>query len=155
MWQPRGGWKDITTLINCYQQPDEETLRSVVEYRRRLRRLADTRLEREVTKVTHTVTHTVPQNGESAAPDNPLWRFRMPRLASNQDSPDPESVPRGQRFRLSYPETDTYRASVPASLPQNRDDASNGQDSPDSLNRVGVKLRKTAKNRSGENRVRS
>lgn len=27
-----GGWKDITTLINCYQQPDEETVRSVVEY---------------------------------------------------------------------------------------------------------------------------
>jgi hypothetical protein len=26
-----GGWKDVTTLINCYQQPDEATLRSVVE----------------------------------------------------------------------------------------------------------------------------
>jgi hypothetical protein len=26
------GWKDITTLIDCYQQPDEETLRSVVEF---------------------------------------------------------------------------------------------------------------------------
>jgi hypothetical protein len=31
-----GGWKDITTLINCYQQPDEETLRAVVEFRRKL-----------------------------------------------------------------------------------------------------------------------
>ena len=30
-----GGWKDITTLINCYQQPDEETLRAVVEFRRK------------------------------------------------------------------------------------------------------------------------
>jgi hypothetical protein len=29
-----GGWKDITTLIECYQQPDEETLRSVMEYRK-------------------------------------------------------------------------------------------------------------------------
>ncbi len=29
-----GGWKDVTTLINCYQQPDEDTLRTVVEYRR-------------------------------------------------------------------------------------------------------------------------
>jgi hypothetical protein len=28
------GWKDVTTLINCYQQPDEETMRSVVEYER-------------------------------------------------------------------------------------------------------------------------
>jgi integrase len=27
-----GGWKDVTTLINCYQQPDEATLRSVVEF---------------------------------------------------------------------------------------------------------------------------
>jgi hypothetical protein len=29
-----GGWKDVTTLINCYQQPDEDTLRSVVEFSR-------------------------------------------------------------------------------------------------------------------------
>jgi hypothetical protein len=28
-----GGWKYITTLINCYQQPDEDTLRAVVEFR--------------------------------------------------------------------------------------------------------------------------
>jgi hypothetical protein len=27
-----GGWKDVTTLINCYQQPDDATLRSVVEF---------------------------------------------------------------------------------------------------------------------------
>jgi integrase len=27
-----GGWKDITTLIECYQQPDEDTLRRVVEF---------------------------------------------------------------------------------------------------------------------------
>jgi hypothetical protein len=29
-----GGWKDVTTLINCYQQPDEDTLRSVVDFTR-------------------------------------------------------------------------------------------------------------------------
>ena len=29
-----GGWLDIGTLQGCYQQPDEDTLRSVVEYRR-------------------------------------------------------------------------------------------------------------------------
>ena len=40
-------------------------------------------------------------------------------LGSNQDSPDPESVPLGQRFRSSCSDTVTYRASVPASLPQN------------------------------------
>jgi hypothetical protein len=27
-----GGWKNVTTLINCYQQPDEVTLRTVVEF---------------------------------------------------------------------------------------------------------------------------
>jgi integrase len=27
-----GGWKDITTLIECYQQPDDLTLRAVVEF---------------------------------------------------------------------------------------------------------------------------
>ena len=29
-----GGWKDVMTLIECYQQPEEETLRSVVEYQK-------------------------------------------------------------------------------------------------------------------------
>jgi hypothetical protein len=27
-----GGWKDITRVIDCYQQPDQETLRAVVEF---------------------------------------------------------------------------------------------------------------------------
>jgi hypothetical protein len=27
-----GGWNDIAILLTCYQQPDEETLRTVVEY---------------------------------------------------------------------------------------------------------------------------
>ena len=29
-----GGWRDISTLINCYQQPDEATIKAVVEYRK-------------------------------------------------------------------------------------------------------------------------
>jgi hypothetical protein len=29
-----GGWQNIGTLQQCYQQADEETLRSVVEYER-------------------------------------------------------------------------------------------------------------------------
>ena len=29
-----GGWKDVTTLIECYQQPDDETLRAVVDFTR-------------------------------------------------------------------------------------------------------------------------
>jgi hypothetical protein len=29
-----GGWNDIMTLMECYQQPEEETLRSVVEYKK-------------------------------------------------------------------------------------------------------------------------
>ena len=27
-----GGWKDISTLIDCYQQPADDTLRAVVEF---------------------------------------------------------------------------------------------------------------------------
>jgi hypothetical protein len=30
----RDGWKDVTTLINGCQQPDDDTLRMLVEYRR-------------------------------------------------------------------------------------------------------------------------
>ena len=29
-----GGWRDITTLVNCYQQPDEATIKALVEYRK-------------------------------------------------------------------------------------------------------------------------
>lgn len=29
-----GGWNDVTTLIKSYQQPDEQTLRAVVDYQR-------------------------------------------------------------------------------------------------------------------------
>jgi len=32
MWAAVGGWKDIMTLLECYQQQEEETLRSDVEY---------------------------------------------------------------------------------------------------------------------------
>jgi hypothetical protein len=41
MWQQQEGWKDISTLTDCYQQPDEETLRSVVEYRKSESKSAD------------------------------------------------------------------------------------------------------------------
>jgi integrase len=27
-----GGWHDLTTLLTCYQQPDEDTMRAVVDY---------------------------------------------------------------------------------------------------------------------------
>jgi hypothetical protein len=27
-----GGWNDVTTLLKCYPQPDEQSLRAVVEY---------------------------------------------------------------------------------------------------------------------------
>ena len=179
------GWKDVTTLINCYQQPDEETLRSVVEYERpRIQTQVRTAGSKQMSsterymqsgtgqvfhlttdpktgnssveafaggpktassdgalesreealewlkqqdcspfteeekEVTHTQTHTLPQIGE-ARHDLNRCRASLPLLGSNQDSPDPESVPLGQRFRSSCPETVTYRASVPASLPQN------------------------------------
>jgi hypothetical protein len=45
--------------------------------------------------------------------------LQLPLLGSNQDSPDPESVPPGQRFRSTCPVASTFRASVPASTPKN------------------------------------
>ena len=32
-----GGWKDTTTLLKCYQQPDEGTQRRALESRRKLK----------------------------------------------------------------------------------------------------------------------
>lgn len=29
-----GGWRDLTTLLTCYQQPDDETMREVVDYQK-------------------------------------------------------------------------------------------------------------------------
>jgi integrase len=42
---PAGGWRDINTLLTCYQQPDADTMRSVME----LRPLAE--------KLTHKLAH--------------------------------------------------------------------------------------------------
>jgi hypothetical protein len=44
-----GGWKDVTSLISCYQQPDEDTLRWM---------LGAARLGLKITNITHTLTHT-------------------------------------------------------------------------------------------------
>jgi integrase len=38
-----GGWKDPQTILRCYQQPDEETMRSALEQRRTLRAAAGKR----------------------------------------------------------------------------------------------------------------
>ena len=38
-----GGWNDVTTLLKCYQQPDEQTLRAVGEYQSPKPRVAKSR----------------------------------------------------------------------------------------------------------------
>lgn len=35
-----GGWKDVETLLTCYQQPDPETLLAVMSEPRKLREVA-------------------------------------------------------------------------------------------------------------------
>ena len=40
-----GGWRDPTTLLKCYQQPDEETMRRVVLEAPKLRSRPVRRLE--------------------------------------------------------------------------------------------------------------
>jgi integrase len=55
-----GGWLDIGTLQQCYQQPDDETMRSVVEYQRpQVPAPNTTRPSRPVSrfKLTHQLTH--------------------------------------------------------------------------------------------------
>jgi hypothetical protein len=61
-----GGRKDITTLINCYQQPDEDTLRAVVEFMGVTRQWRAEHRWHQGTRTTRTVTHTPPQIGKSA-----------------------------------------------------------------------------------------
>ena len=60
-----GGWRDISTLIHCYQQPDEATIKAVVEYRkpRVATRPSRTRVSRLSTP---TVTHIPPADRRSA-----------------------------------------------------------------------------------------
>jgi hypothetical protein len=43
-----GGWRDIRTLLTCYQQPDPDTMRAVVE-----RRPIDQKLAHELTHLNH------------------------------------------------------------------------------------------------------
>jgi integrase len=43
-----GGWRDIRTLLTCYQQPDPDTMRAVVE-----RRPIDQKLTHELTHLNH------------------------------------------------------------------------------------------------------
>lgn len=38
-----GGWNDVTTLLKCYQQPNEETFRAVVGYQSQKPRAAKPR----------------------------------------------------------------------------------------------------------------
>jgi integrase len=51
-----GGWKDLATLLTCYQQPDTDTMRAVVEL---------TPFERNVHRNVHTsaITQTAPPEG--------------------------------------------------------------------------------------------
>jgi len=52
--------ENVTTLINCYQQPDEDTLRAVVEFTPSVPQGRSERLEPD----SHGVSHT-PQIGEA------------------------------------------------------------------------------------------
>ena len=44
-----GGWSDVQTLLTCYQQPDEETLREVVDYPSRLPAWSTPKLTQKLT----------------------------------------------------------------------------------------------------------
>ena len=89
------------TRVECYQQPDDVTLRAVVEFLPP--QLGAGPLKRatrgKATKVSRTLTHTCCKYGE-ARQRLSRCRASLPLLGSNQDSPDPESgvlpvTPRG------------------------------------------------------------
>jgi hypothetical protein len=63
---------------------------------------------------TRTQTHTGPQIGKAPPPGNPMRRFQLPLLGSNQDSPDPEPEPTGRRFRATVGFSTTYEHRLPA-----------------------------------------
>jgi hypothetical protein len=88
-----GGWKDVTTLINCYQQPDEDTLRSMVEFTPPAPALRS----RKARAGGHKHYSHTPHIGE-ARQRLSRCRASLPLLGSNQDSPDPESPGRGRHF---------------------------------------------------------
>jgi integrase len=61
-----GGWKDVTTLIECYQQPDSETLRAVADFvRPAVRPPMAVPIRPARSKVTRTLTHTRPEIGKA------------------------------------------------------------------------------------------
>jgi hypothetical protein len=65
---------------------------------------------------TRTQTHTGPQIGKAPPPGNPMRRFQLPLLGSNQDSPDPEPEPTGRRFRATCRVFNDLRASAARSV---------------------------------------
>jgi hypothetical protein len=88
-----------------YQQPDEEMLRWVVDYEN----LKQAILLGAASLANWAVYKIIQVPGAKAPPPgNPMRRFQLPLLGSNQDPPDPESgvllvTPRGSFFWAHSP----------------------------------------------------
>jgi hypothetical protein len=54
-----GGWRDIRTLLTCYQQPDPDTIRAVVERRPIEQKLTHLSHKQNGAGATYTETYTV------------------------------------------------------------------------------------------------
>jgi hypothetical protein len=82
------GWRDVTTLLTCYQHADEATMLKVMASPTKTREPSSGQRSGE------TVAETVAAGAETKRPDQPKWNrtFELPLLGSNQDSPDPEWV---------------------------------------------------------------
>jgi hypothetical protein len=76
-----GGWKDIATLLRCYQQPDRETLRAVMAEPRKLR---DVGLQLECTAAAE--GHTTTEKQTTKQTTNRQWAKKASR-------PDRTKVP--------------------------------------------------------------
>ena len=112
-----GGWKDVSTLLTCYQHADDEALLAVMSEPRsgasrggaayRTMRLTARGTAPPIgpgERVPETAPQTAPRARKRRSPGPPKWSpgFQLPLLGSNQDSPDPESgvlpvTPRGSK----------------------------------------------------------
>ena len=78
-----GGWKDVTTLMKCYQHADEALLLAVMT-----NQPCSLALQRRV----RAWWRRSPAANEKSPPRAEVRTLELPLLGSNQDSSDPEAL---------------------------------------------------------------
>ena len=76
-----GGWRDINTLLTCYQQPDADTMRSVMELRPMGEKLAQ---NSHNSTATRTAPRELTSNSAASYPSCPSWARTRTLLIQSQ-----------------------------------------------------------------------